>query len=60
MRSADAATTQELHLVALHVLCGAVDRELALREPAAPRGPARSRAARDAARAAPLRRRAAR
>ncbi len=25
------ATTQELHLVALHVLCGAVDRELALR-----------------------------
>jgi type III pantothenate kinase len=33
LRGADAATTQELHLVALHVLCGAVDRELALREP---------------------------
>jgi type III pantothenate kinase len=31
---ASAATTQELHLVALHVLCGAVDRELALRTPA--------------------------
>jgi glycosyltransferase involved in cell wall biosynthesis/phosphoheptose isomerase len=30
-----AATTQELHLVALHVLCGAVDRELALRAPVA-------------------------
>jgi len=28
-----AATTQELHLIALHVLCGAVDRELALRAP---------------------------
>jgi fructoselysine-6-P-deglycase FrlB-like protein len=28
-----AATTQELHLVALHILCGAVDRELALRTP---------------------------
>lgn len=36
IRSADGATTQELHLVALHVLCGAVDRELALRTPAAP------------------------
>ncbi|HKG38063.1 MAG TPA: glycosyltransferase [Conexibacter sp.] len=35
MRTGDAATTQELHLVALHVLCGAVDRELALRDPAA-------------------------
>ncbi|HKG03997.1 MAG TPA: glycosyltransferase [Conexibacter sp.] len=35
VRSADPATTQELHLIALHVLCGAVDRELALREPAA-------------------------
>jgi len=59
MRSADAATTQELHLVALHVLCGAVDRELALREPAARpsasgRAPARRRAQ------PPLRRRAAR
>ena len=31
---ATAATTQELHLVAIHVLCAAVDRELALREPA--------------------------
>lgn len=31
----DPATAQELHLVALHVLCGAVDRELALREPRA-------------------------
>ncbi len=28
---ATAATTQELHLVAIHILCGAVDRELALR-----------------------------
>lgn len=28
---ASTATAQELHLVALHVLCGAVDRELALR-----------------------------
>jgi glycosyltransferase involved in cell wall biosynthesis/phosphoheptose isomerase len=36
LRSTDAATTQELHLIALHILCGAVDRELALREPAAP------------------------
>jgi type III pantothenate kinase len=35
VRSADPATTQELHLVALHVLCGAIDRELTLREPAA-------------------------
>jgi type III pantothenate kinase len=40
VRSGDAATTQELHLVALHVLCGAVDRELALRVPAAPAKPA--------------------
>ncbi|HEY4279643.1 MAG TPA: glycosyltransferase [Conexibacter sp.] len=31
---ATAATTQELHLVAIHILCGAVDRELALRDPA--------------------------
>jgi type III pantothenate kinase len=59
VRSADAATTQELHLVALHVLCGAVDRELALREPSARaravnHAPARRRAQ------APLRRRAAR
>ena len=43
MRSGDAATTQELHLVALHVLCGAVDRELALRIPAAPAEPAAAR-----------------
>ncbi len=28
---ATTATTQELHLVAIHILCGAVDRELALR-----------------------------
>jgi phosphoheptose isomerase len=28
---ASTATTQELHLVAIHILCGAVDRELALR-----------------------------
>jgi len=59
MRSADAATTQELQLVALHVLCGAVDRELALREPAARKAarahtPARRRSQ------ATLRRRAAR
>lgn len=61
MRSADPATTQELHLVALHVLCGAVDRELALREPSArtpASGPAPARTRRRAA--APLRRRAAR
>jgi len=45
IRSADTATTQELHLVALHVLCGAVDRELALRTPAAHNGPARRRRA---------------
>jgi glycosyltransferase involved in cell wall biosynthesis/phosphoheptose isomerase len=32
-----AATIQELHLVALHVLCGAIDRELALRAPEARR-----------------------
>jgi glycosyltransferase involved in cell wall biosynthesis/phosphoheptose isomerase len=49
VRSADPATTQELHLIALHVLCGAVDRELALRAPAARTGasarpPARRRA----------------
>ncbi|WP_183342420.1 SIS domain-containing protein [Conexibacter arvalis] len=31
---AETSTTQELHLVALHILCGAVDRELALRDPA--------------------------
>jgi phosphoheptose isomerase len=31
---ASTATTQELHLVALHIVCGAVDRELALRDPA--------------------------
>ena len=40
IRTADAATTQELHLVALHVLCGAVDRELALRAPEATRSAA--------------------
>ena len=39
---ASLATTQELHLVALHVLCGAVDRELALRNPAHA-APARAR-----------------
>jgi glycosyltransferase involved in cell wall biosynthesis/phosphoheptose isomerase len=54
MRAADPATTQELHLVALHVLCGAVDRELALRDaPAAEapsRAPARRRRTRLAAR----------
>lgn len=37
------ATVQELHLVALHILCGAVDRELALRDPARAEGTARSR-----------------
>ncbi|MCW2953257.1 MAG: bifunctional glycosyl transferase/isomerase [Conexibacter sp.] len=36
---ASTATTQELHLVALHMLCGAIDRELALRAPE--RGPER-------------------
>ncbi len=36
---ATTATVQELHLLAVHVLCGAVDRELALR--AAPRTSAR-------------------
>ncbi len=36
---ASTATVQELHLLAVHVLCGAVDRELALR--AAPRVAAR-------------------
>jgi glycosyltransferase involved in cell wall biosynthesis/phosphoheptose isomerase len=50
VRSADPATTQELHLIALHVLCGAVDRELALRAPASHaaasnRAPARRRSA---------------
>jgi len=45
MRSSDAATTQELHLVALHVLCGAVDRELALRQPAVADPPAPRRRA---------------
>jgi type III pantothenate kinase len=60
VHSIDAATTQELHLVALHVLCGAVDRELALRAPgergpASGRTPARRRAASPA-----LRRRATR
>jgi glycosyltransferase involved in cell wall biosynthesis/phosphoheptose isomerase len=59
VRSADAATTQELHLVALHVLCGAVDRELALRDPAA-RRPARPRAPARRRSQATLRRRAAR
>jgi len=37
IRSGDAATVQELHLVALHVLCCALDRELALRRPLARR-----------------------
>jgi type III pantothenate kinase len=37
------ATVQELHLVALHILCGAVDRELALRDPARVEGASRSR-----------------
>ncbi|MFL5818841.1 MAG: SIS domain-containing protein [Conexibacter sp.] len=50
VRSADAATTQELHLVALHVLCGAVDRELALRVPAAPAEPAATPPAAESAR----------
>jgi glycosyltransferase involved in cell wall biosynthesis/phosphoheptose isomerase len=47
----NAATVQELHLVALHVLCGAVDRELALRTPA--------HAAHERRHAAPLRLRGA-
>ena len=59
VRSADAATTQELHLVALHVLCGAVDRELALRAPAA-RPSAAPHAAGRRRSSPPLRRRAAR
>jgi type III pantothenate kinase len=33
--AATTATVQELHLVAIHMVCAAVDRELALREPAA-------------------------
>ena len=62
MRGADAATTQELHLVALHVVCGAVDRELALRAPATHAAThSRRRARRRDGRDAPaLRRRAAR
>jgi type III pantothenate kinase len=40
---ATTATTQELHLVALHILCGAVDRELALRDPASVSPSARRR-----------------
>jgi type III pantothenate kinase len=40
-----AATAQELHLVALHVLCGAVDRELALRTPVRAQSERRRRAA---------------
>jgi len=59
VRSADTATTQELHLVALHVLCGAVDRELALREPAA-RPTAKGHGAARRRAQPPLRRRAAR
>jgi len=59
MRGADPATTQELHLVALHVVCGAVDRELALREPAARARTGGHATARRRAQA-PLRRRAAR
>ena len=59
VRSADAATAQELHLVALHVLCGAVDRELALRAPAA-RPSATGHAAGRRRSSPPLRRRAAR
>jgi type III pantothenate kinase len=42
---ATTATVQELHLLAVHVLCGAVDRELALR--AAPRASARRPATAD-------------
>jgi type III pantothenate kinase len=42
---ATTATVQELHLLAVHVLCGAVDRELALR--AAPRASARRPASAD-------------
>jgi type III pantothenate kinase len=42
---ATTATVQELHLLAVHVLCGAVDRELALR--AAPRASARRPATQD-------------
>jgi glycosyltransferase involved in cell wall biosynthesis/phosphoheptose isomerase len=60
VRSADAATAQELHLIALHVLCGAVDRELALRAPVErPAAPARSASVRRRA-TPPLRRRAIR
>jgi len=58
VRSADPATTQELHLIALHVLCGAVDRELALRAPAAPAAANRHAPARR--RSSSLRRKAAR
>ncbi len=39
---ATTATVQELHLVALHIVCGAVDREVALRDAPAAR-PRRSR-----------------
>ena len=52
------ATTQELHLVALHILCGAVDRELALREPARSEAAGRSRGGAGRARAARFARRA--
>jgi fructoselysine-6-P-deglycase FrlB-like protein len=33
---ASSATVQELHQVAIHMLCGAVDREVALRAAASP------------------------
>jgi glycosyltransferase involved in cell wall biosynthesis/phosphoheptose isomerase len=36
------ATVQELHLVALHMLCAAVDREVALRDGGLPERPART------------------
>jgi type III pantothenate kinase len=41
IRAATTATVQELHLVAVHVLCAAIDRELSLREPARPASMAR-------------------
>jgi type III pantothenate kinase len=52
------ATTQELHLVALHILCGAVDRELALRDPARTEATGRARGTAGRRRSARMARRA--
>lgn len=56
LAGASTATVQELHLVAIHMLCAAVDREVALREHSGDRSRS-SRAGKRSANRVPARRR---